>query len=336
MSRYGMLGHVKFCFQNTFGLIDTTSSQAFPILSETFTQQIERIAKGNMHGRFVKSKSTAGKRGVSGAVSILGYPTVLAYGLKSVFQNTSTFSGSNFHHNFDVASNDYSDYVATDMMTVEVNRNEGANSKFLQDMNGQSLTINIETGELVTFELGLLGIGQQEATATATNYLAEKPFKFDQCSIQLDGAVELDFESLSFAISNNLEVKNTLVNTFSAQKIKRTEEIGIEISGSLIVQSNSYWQAFIGQSDHTFSLNMANDDGNTFAISIPSMRILNYDSNISAAGVIEANFTAEAFYNVGSGSAILATVVNSTALFSSRFFVDDAFYGLLDQTYNSI
>jgi len=285
-----------------------------------------------MTGGLSKTKSIDSRRGANGTVSMLGYPTALAYGLMSIFENTSVFSSA-FEHTFQVASNDYSNYVATNMMTVEVNRDEGANSQFYQDMNGGSFVINIETGELVNFDLELLGTGQQEDTKTVATYLTEKPFKWDQCSIQLDGAAEFDFEMVSISVNNHLEPRNTLVNTYSAQKIKRTEEVSIEISASMIVQSNSYWQAFIGQNEHAFGLDMANADGNKIAFSIPNMHLTAYDSNISGPGIIEANFTAEAFYSPTS-LAMLVTVVNSEPLLHSPFILDDDYYGLLDQDYN--
>jgi len=332
MARYGMLGHVKFTFQETFGLVATTSSQVFPILEESLSKKIDRSSLRNMIGGFSKTKTIGTKRVVDGSISILGYPTALAYGLKSVLKNTSVFS-SEFRHEFQIADKDYSAYVATDMLTVEVNRDEGSNSQYYQDMNGSSFVINIVTGELVSFDLELLGTGQQEDTKTTAVYLDEKPFKWDQCSIQLDGAAELDFESLSISVNNNLEARNTLVNTYSAQKIKRTEEVSIAINASLIVQSNSYWQAFTNQNEHSFGLDMVNADGNKIGFSIPNMQLTNYDSNISGPGVIQATFTAEAFYSPTS-LAMLVTIVNSEPLFNSPFILDDDYYGLLDQDYN--
>lgn len=284
----------------------------------------------------IRSRYTDGKRSVKGGVTIEGYPTALAYALKSVLLASSVFSGG-YQHNFDVADADYNNNAATNMMTVEVNQDDDGNSQFFQDMNGQSFAMDINVGAAVVFNLGLLGTGQTKDTKTTAVFLTERPFRWDQCSISWDGVADYGFESLNISIGNNLEARHTMVNTYSPQYIKRSDVVAIDISGQLTLQSSGdskFEDAFNAQTEHVFRLDMKNEQGNTIGFSIPNLRISAYQSNISGPGLIDASFSAEAFYNQGSESAILISVVNSEVLLNNPFTLNDSYYGLLGFDYN--
>ena len=335
MSRYGLKTYTKLTFQNTFGLAQTTSSQSIPLVAENLTKNINPISKKGLKGRFVKSKFTDGKKDISGGLDFEASAVALSFCFKAVLgHKLSQSSGGIFTHEFDVSTDDYSDLSAVNPMTVELNKDDDTNSVYFQDMLGSGLVVDITNGSLVTCKLDLLGVGKSEDTKSATNFLYEKPFKWSQSSISLDGETDLDFENISLAVNNNLESRYTLQNTDTARKIKRTEEVGLELSGSVILENTSWSAMFDEQTEHVFNANLKNTDGDVLNISIPNLRIREYNDNQQAPGLIMANFIGEAFYNQGSESAILVTVTNSYPLYISPFILDDPFYGLLDQDYN--
>ena len=332
--KYGALSYLKFTFQDSFGAIDTTSSQAFPFISESFKLNIDRLNKP-AKSRFTKSRSAQGKRGNAGSIELLGSPTILAYGLKSALgHNYSTYSGGVFEHVFGVPEYDWNCYVPLQPVTVELNDGESANSIFYQDTIGNGIQIGIEVGNFVIVGLDVLGITQKEDAKTALNYLVEKPFKWDQASISFDNIANPDFESVNLSISNNLEQIYTLSTTHNPQRIKRTAQVNIELTGTAVFENDSNFNAFLSNIEYDFNLSMANADNSIFEVSIPNLQIIDYNSNRTEYGLIRLDFTAEAFFNQGSSSVIGVSIQSSYGLFPAPFILGDDFFGLLDKTYN--
>ncbi len=333
MSRYTTKGFANFSFQNTWGGIDTTSSFALPIIEESLTEKIDRIQVKSKYSRFSKSKSLQGKRFIEGAISFNGGPLGIVTAFKTMFdQQANVWSGGLHKYTLGVHSVDYSAFASTQPLTIEVNKDEN-DSYFFQDLQGQSLNLGIATGELVKCDLGLIGRNYVKASKTSATFASEDSFKWDQCSVSLDGVANPDFLNLNINVTNNLEARYTLQTTNTPHKIKRTEEVGFAIDGTVIVQSNSLWTQFTSQLEHQLIVSFESGI-DKIEIDIPSLRLIDYSEPTQGGGVYEGNFIGEAFYNQGSNSIGTITTVTSYLVGPAWFTLNDSYYGLLDQDYN--
>jgi len=324
--------------QNSYQAYETASGYTIPITNESVNRRIERITRQSMKGRFVRTRSGAGKRSISGDIATLGYPDALAMFLQAtMFGRTQTLSSDTlYRHTYTVHSWDYTEYTALQPMTLEINR-DGNQSTFCRDMAGQSLSIDIAPSEPVGLTMSVLGTDHKIDTAGTMEYSGEKPFFWDQCSISLDGSANLDFDSFNLSINNNLEAYYTLQAANIPHKIKRTSEVAIDITAEISyvdsAQYHAMYTAFENQTDIAFSLAMA-DGNNSFLVDIPAMRITGYESNIRDPANIRTAITAEANYSATSASAILIQVVSGKPLINTPFTLNDSYSGLLGYDYN--
>lgn len=312
MAGYGMRSHVLVNFQNSFGTSQITSQEAIAIVNESVTFGIEQITEAGMYGRFAESPYHDGAYSVEGDITQEGSPISLGWFLKSAIGLTSTTSDTDTQtHVFKPRTADFDGLAATEALTIEVHRDVGSAALYY-DLCGNTLTLDIANGELLTSTLGVLGGGFIKNAAGTPTFPTAKPFKWDQFSGSFNGATILDIQDLSISINNNLENRWTLQNTQSPRKIKRTAQQVIELTGTITFQQQSYWDAFLNQSELPFVVHMASSQTpNALTLDFPLLRFKDFAPVIAGPGVIEASFTAGAMFSTTSNTAMEVTLVNT-------------------------
>jgi len=316
MSGYGMRGHVMIQCQSAFGTSLTTSLTAVAVTNASLVYGIEQKIETGMYGRFAESPYHSGFWSFGGDITMEASPISLGWFLKSALAAPTTTSGTNTQtHLFKPATSDFSDRAAVTPLTIEQHIDVGSAGVF-SDMCGNTLSFNVANGELLNVTAGFIGAGWTRKAAGSPTYPAAKPFKWDQFSGSFNSAAIVDLNDLTITVNNNLEARYTLQNTAVPRKIKRTAQQVIELTGSMLFQSHSYFDAFLAQTEYPFKIHFAGSQTpNALTFDFPALRFKSFEASIGGPGLIEASFTAGAMYHTGSATAMAVTLVNTQALF---------------------
>ena len=312
MSGYGMKSHIMLQCQTVWNGSLTTSMEAIAVTESNLVKGIEQITESGMYGRFDESPYHSGFQTFGGEMTQEANPIGIGWFVKAVLGSATTTSGTNTQtHIFKPRTADFSANAAEIPFTIEQYLDVGSAGLFT-DMLGNTLSINIANGELLTFGMGWIGAGFTRKAAGSPTYPSAKPFKWDQASGSFNGAAIIDLLDLTININNNLEAKYTLQNCSVPRKIKRTGFRTIELSGNMLFQAHSYWQNFEAQTEIPFSFNFkgAQTPNNLF-LEFPALRLKTYEPVLAGPGVIQAAFTAQALYSSTSATAMALTLVNT-------------------------
>lgn len=307
MAGYGMQSHVMWNFQNSYGTLQITSLEAIPFVSETLELNINQIEDNSLKARFYKNSSFAGERSIEGSLSVEAQPEAIGF-LLSAF--TGADDVTDHVHTFKMQEEDFDGIVASRPFTTEVYRDQG--SAFLYyDCVGNTIDISVSNGELVNFELGVIGGGfSKQAASSPTFPTGQTPFKWDQTSASFDDNAELDITELTITGNKNLEALYSLQNSSTPRKIKRSGFEEITVTGNILFQSHSYFDAFNEQTTHQLIVNFQSNSPNNLTIDIPQLKFTAAPITADGPGVIEMSFTANAEFNVGSNTAMEINLTN--------------------------
>ena len=316
MSGYGMKSHVMLQFQNSFGTSLVTSLSAIAVTEASLVHGIEQVIEAGMYGRFAESPYHEGLQTFEGEITMEVSPISIGWPLKSALGPPTTTSDTNLQtHVFKPRTSDFDALSAMNPLTVEQHFDVGSAAVFF-NLCGNTLTFNVANGELMTATLGMIGGGYTRKAAGTPTYPTVKPFKWDQFSGSFNNAAIVDITDLSISINNNLEARYTLQNTAIPRKIKRTAQQVIEVTGTMLFQSHSYYDAFLTQTEYPFVINFAGTSPSTIKFNFPKLRFKSFEPTISGPGIIEASFTAGAMYWADSATAMQITLTNTQALYT--------------------
>lgn len=312
MAGYGMKGHIMVAFQDSFGVSNTSSLYGIPEVNAGLIHNIEPINEENNYGRLDMPPTHQGKHSFEGDIEIQANPIALGYFFKSHIGLTSTTSDTGIQtHIFNPVASDFDGYSALTPMSIEQHLDVGSAGLF-QSMVGNTLNMNLANGELLSLTAGFMGGGFTRKAAGSPSFPVAKPFKWDQMSGQWNGAAILDFMDLTISFNNNLEAIYTNVTCPTPIKIKRSSWRTIELTGTMVFQAHSMWQQYEAGTELPLALNFASvESPNSLRIDMPSIFLKTYEPTISGPGIIQAAFSADVKFNVGSNTAMTVTLVNT-------------------------
>lgn len=308
---YGMLSHVHFNFQNSFGTLQVSSLEAAPVSNVTLALNKEQLVENNMYNRTGESPYHEGTNVIEGGITMDAHPYGMGFLLKSVFGQVATSGAGTFTHVFVPRAVDFDVRAAMHPLTVQVDYDQGCSTIF-HSLCGNNLTMEIANGEMLNLSVDYIGAGfAQDVVPIAPTFQDSDPFEWDQVSASYNGEAEVDFKSLSITLNNNLSAKHTLSNSKFPHKIRRDGAYQVTVNGTMTFESHSYWDAFEGQLEVpltvTFKGNASPDE---FKIEIPKLRLTAFAPQITGQGENEVTFDGVGIYDVGSGAAVICTLVN--------------------------
>jgi len=316
MAGYGMQGHAMFAFQESFHTSNVASLQALSITEESIVLAKEQVIEQGMYGRLAESPYYNGASTVEGDITMEASPLALDYFFKSALRTSVTTVAdvtSAVTHLYTSTGSDFDELSACDPLTIEVHRDVGSAAVYY-NLCGNTFTLNIANGELLTATLGVLGGEMTRQSASSPTFPTAFPFKWDQTSLSIDGAAVFDIQDMTVTINNNLENRFTLQMSSTPYKIKRTSWQTIELAGTFIFQAHSYWTAFIDQDYNSLVMNFASTQApNVLNLDFPRIKFKSFDPNMSGPGIVEAPFTAQALFLPDSNTALQVTMTNTLA-----------------------
>lgn len=310
-SGYGMLGHILWNAQNSWGTSQVTSQMPIPLISESIVEHIDQLPETSMYGRFGEPPYHAGKSHISGDVSLDALPIPIGHIFKAAFGQVTTTSATGIQtHVFAPKTTDFDDRCALPPITIEVDRGVGSAALY-SDMQVGKLTIKAANGQLLGVTASLIGAGFTRQVAATPTFPSNAPFQWSTASISWNGIVCNDFRDLTITLDNNLVEQYVLTNTTVPFRIKRAGFYKVDVAGTLIFAAHSYWDAFLNQSELAVFANYVGGTPDVLTLSVPKMRLKTFDPKIANAGIVEAAFTAEGMYLTTSLSAFGITMVNT-------------------------
>lgn len=316
---YGMLGHSMIQFQNSYGTQLVNSLSALAFTEESLVYDKPQIMEQGMYANISNNPYYNGPAVVQGGLTFEASPIALGWLLKSAIGVPVTTSDTNLQtHVFKPRTADFDNRAAANPMTIEMHRDVGS-AAIYYDMIGNNFTLNAANGELLSAGLDFIGGGFSRKAAGTPTFPTARMFKWDQLSASFNGAAILDLQDLSITFNNNLEARYVLVNCNAPYRIKRSDRQSIELSGTFVFDSHSYWDAYLANAGSDYPMVFdwkTNQTPAELKIEFPKVRFLSFEPHPAGPGLVEASFTAAAIYHTGSATAAQITLANTLALFS--------------------
>ncbi len=308
---YGMQSHVLFQKQNSFGTLLTDSLNAIPFRTENIEYTIEQLAEENMYQRFAESPYHEGVHVVRGSVTLDANPISIGFLLRAMTGGVTTTSDTNKQsHLFTPATADFDDKAALTPFTLQVHRDVGSAEVYF-DLVANQIQFNAAQGALLSVQFDVVGASRSRKEAGSPTFTIDKPFIWDQASLQFNGWAVDNFRDLTITLNNNVDAVYTLGNSKTPHRIKRTRSYEVTVGGTVQFETHSMWDAFLNQDETKFVAHFASSQApNALTIDIPSLRLSSFPPQVAGPGLIEASFEGRGVYNTGSAQSIAITLVN--------------------------
>lgn len=186
----------------------------------------------------------------------------------------------------------------------------------------ESVSFTAEFGAEVNMSVTAQGLSfpERPASKPATITLPSiNPFIFTGVSVDIDGVPSDLFKSINFDFNNTLEPQEALRGTRTAYKIHEGP-LECTLSGTMIYEDNTIYDMFASAEKISVSVHFEGDVAdatNTIPYSAdftwPSVTVLNFDVNMEAEGVMEADVEFSVAYDKPSKRFVTASLTNTDA-----------------------
>lgn len=320
---YGQNANVGIIFQNSFGTAGSTDSVHWlPILTESIARKKAPLISQSMRGIIDGGDSYEGLNSNEGEIEVEAQPVPLGALLKSVFELTSTVTSDGIHtHTFKPRTSDWDELSAVQPTTIYKHLETGSASLF-EDMNGNTLELNVANGEFLKAKVGYVGAAYSQIAAVSATFPVGRKFTWDQTSVSMGGSAVSEIEALTITHEENREVMHTLNNTRNGSRIKHSDFRTLAVEGTIKFDNQDQYQEFLSQSERELIVNFVNSAteiqsgfNESFGIQLPLMRYEEFEPVATGAGQISVGFTARGIYSTTSATSIQFTLVNTQAAY---------------------
>lgn len=316
---YGMDAGIGLSFQNSYGTSNTASMHWLEPISESVDLKKAMLVRKGMRGIYDEGAYQEGANSVGGDISIEARALPLGALLSAVMNRTTVTSTGVYTHTFKPRTVDWDDYSAERPFTYHKHLGDTGSAHLYSDLNGNHLELSVKDGELLTAKLGVIGGTYSQIAEVAAVYPTGDALNWAVASASLGGAGRAEFRALNVTVNNNLEAKQTLGIGRFPKRVKRNAQRVVDISGTLLFNSQTDMQSFINQAEQRFFLQLTSPTQiqsgyyESLNIDIPSMRFTEHPIPIGNPAELEIAFKAKGVYNTGSATNIAITLVNSKA-----------------------
>lgn len=296
-----------------------------PVKSVNFNVDQEEITFREIAGSRQAQQSFGGSIRPSVSLTSAFYPAG-GFGvlLRGLFGNVTTAAGTgttptSFVHTF-------SDAAVLPSLSFERSDSATEGSGLLHQripgckIESMSFTAEFGADVEVSVEAQGLSFPEDPAAKPATITLpAMNPFIFTGVSVDLDGVPNDLFRSVNFDFNNTLEPQEALRGTRTAYKIHEGP-LECTLSGTMIYDDNSIYDRFRDATEFTLAVHFVGDMadaannvkyGATFTW--PKVKVQNFDVNMEAEGVMEADVEFSVSYDRGTGRFVQVKLTNLDA-----------------------
>lgn len=319
---YGQNAGIGIAFQNSFGTAaDVGSLFQIPLLSEDVGLAQEELISENLNGRFDEGDAYSGRRSYGGDLEAEAQPLQLGALITSVVNDpTTTNSGTGLAtHVWQPRTADWDINIPNRPVSYYKHLKEASSTsaQMFYDLCGSRLELQQSEGGFLIARVAYVG-GKTSVVGSQNIGLDDgKRWPWNQASLSLGGAAVTDFADISITHDEGIDPRHLLDGALVANRIKRTGERTIRVSGTLVFESQQELNNFKNETVQALVLSWRGTTEiqsgyyNQLTIDIPSFKWLDFKPTIDGPGELEVNFTGKAEYNSGSGTSIQYTLINT-------------------------
>lgn len=319
---YGQDSRIGISFQNSFGTLNTASMHWLEPISESVDLKKAQLQQKGLRAVYDAGDVQEGINTVEGDITIEAKANALGVFLSAVCAPPTTVtSGSLYTHTFKPRQADHSAVSAERPFTYHKYLGDVGSAQIYSDLNGNSLELSISNGELLTAKLGVVGGTHSRMAALSATYSASNPIDWSVSSVSIGGTGLVNIRAMTITQENQLSPKHVLDSDRFPARIKRGDKRAVNISGTMIFDSQSEYDYFLSQTDQAVRVNLRGTSMvqsgyyESLLIDIPTMRYTEMPVPVGAAGELEVSFKGIAKYNIGSGTSIAYTLACGKAGF---------------------
>lgn len=330
MPIYGRQASIGLCFQNSFDTIAgiTDSAQTIPIVSDNITPKRPVINQQNMRGIYEEGASYQGASEVSGEIEMETHPVAMGYMLGAFFGTATVTTSDNIYTHAWIPKDAPFDGVGGSSFKRPVtyasrNRFGGLDTNFF-NLVANTLQVNVANGELLKLTTGFVGGRDNDGSTAFTESFpaGDEVFTWDACSVSIGtmGAVS-EIKELSVSLEDPVEPIYYLKGSAWPSKNVLTGRRKASISGSLLYDVNSFYQAFTDKTEHDFDITFEDateiQSGyyNKFNMLFQRVRIETAEANRGGPGEVLLSFTGNAHYDDSASTMIKFTLTNTKSAY---------------------
>ena len=308
MSRVGALSFLGLGKEATWNT-PVAASAFFPFSSESLKVSIEPIAEAQIRGVLDQSPRYKGLITVGGSFSGPVYPSLIGHLLRAALGAPTTTGTGPYTHTFNPTQGRFSNSAALPPYSITVGRDG-----IIERYSGcvcQSLSFSFAKGGMLTFESQWIGANYDSPGAPTVALPTDTPFTLDAL-VQRNGVAFGSLQDISIAINNNLEGVRTINNNGGI--ISRVAWNGmrtIEVSGTADFDNNTLYNDFLAFGNTPWSFEWSQGANTRLTLTFPAMKNLDGSPNVGGEGRITLPFSLSAEYDLATGRAMQAVLVNN-------------------------
>lgn len=312
---YGMQSFLGISKQNSFGTA-TNSWDYIPIINESLTDNIEQLVQENMFSRFEEGPTQEGLLTVAGDIVFEPEPIMIGHILRGITgQASSTLVGSVTTWEFTPKQSDFDDNTALPPYTFQIYRDVGSAYQFTDGIFN-ALSIEINGNAIVRATASVIARTSSLTPKTVPAFPTGDPWTWDTASISIAGAANVDMETVTIGVENNVEGVALLDGTKRHGKYKRSGFRTFAFGGTMDFCDQDEYNNFRSQAEQKFITTLT---GQTLTSSqnvemqfeMPLVRYTTFTANAAGPGRISATFEGNAKFDTNSLYAMKTTLVNT-------------------------
>ena len=310
MSRVGALSFLGLGRETAWNT-PVAASAFFPFSSESLKVSIEPIAEAQIRGILDQSPRYKGLITIGGSFSGPVYPSLIGHLLRAALGAPTTTGIGPYTHTFNPTQGRFSNSAALPPYSITVGR-DGAIERY-SGCVCQSLSLSFTKGGMLTFEAQWIGASYDYPGAPTVALPTDTPFTLDAL-VQRNGVAFGSLQDISIAINNNIEGVRTINNNGGI--ISRVAWNGmrtIEVSGTADFDNNTLYNDFLAFGDTPWLFEWSQGANTRLTLAFPAMKNLDGSPNVGGEGRITLPFSLSAEYDLATGRAMQAVLVNNVA-----------------------
>jgi hypothetical protein len=319
----GALAHLGLAPEVAWGT-PLPAANYLPIISESWTTDIEQIMDEGLRGRFAAGDQYPGLHSSGGDIVFDVRPISIGHILRAVLGPPTTSGvASAYTHTFVPRTTDFSADCPLNPVTLEINRDLGQAHQYAGAVFN---SLRLEFGaaqKLLRATVNGFSKGKPTLIAkTAPTYETVEPFKWRQLAFKLGdtlaGAAALAYlESFGMTITNNVAGTETAggAATDAIGRVDRTGLRVVDVQMTLAISDLVEHNKFLASNDRAVDLTFSMDANTSLQIKLPRVRYEAFPVNVGGPGRYSIQVTGKAKFDATAQHDVQVVLKNSQATY---------------------
>jgi len=317
----GRLAHIGIGKETTWGSA-VAASDYLRFVSESLVEETEEVTQEVIRATRDAPDSIQGVITVGGDIELEVYPGTIGHLLRSIFGDPTTTqpdgvgAPNTYQHVFVPSDTPFSDDCAGWPYTLEVYRDLDQADQYAGCVVN-ALRFSFGVGQkILRATASIIGKEMAKIAKTSPSFAAEKPFQWNQATIQIGGAANNSLESLELSFEAGLSGIPLLDGTKRVAKIIADGFRTGTLSGTFgVVDDHTEYDKYIGWTTQAWQIKFEGDliEGTykyTLQFEFPKVLYRTFPINVGGPGRLTVGFEAKLERDETSGYMAQVTLIN--------------------------